>query len=98
MDKRLKIENIRGVLNRLEDTIIFALIERAQFRHNETIYEPGAFGSVIDANESLVGYLLHETEKTHAKMRRYTNFNLIIRIILNRLYRSPIYYINFYML
>jgi len=74
MDERLKIETIRGVLNRLEDTIIFALIERAQFRRNDVIYNPGAFGSVIDPNESLVGYLLHETERTHARMRRYTNF------------------------
>ena len=74
MDERLKIETIRGVLDRLEDTIIFALIERAQFKRNDVIYDPGAFGSVISPNECLVGYLLHETEKIHARMRRYTNF------------------------
>lgn len=74
MDERLRIENIRRALNRLEDTIIFALIERAQFKQNDIIYKPGAFDPVIDPGECLVGYLLHETEKTHARMRRYTNF------------------------
>ena len=68
----LQIDNIRAALNRLEETIIFALIERAQFKLNEIIYKQGAFGADISADESLVGYLLHETERIHARMRRYT--------------------------
>ena len=39
----LSLDRIRGILNRLEDTIIFSLIERAQFAHNPVIYAPGAF-------------------------------------------------------
>ncbi|NOY79379.1 MAG: chorismate mutase [Kiritimatiellaeota bacterium] len=71
MNEQLLLSNIRNVLIRLEETIIFALIERAQFRHNEIIYRKGAFPNV--GSRSLVGYLLHETEAIHAKMRRYTS-------------------------
>jgi hypothetical protein len=39
----LSLDRIRGILNRLEDTIIFALIERAQFAHNPRTYQPRAF-------------------------------------------------------
>ncbi len=71
MNEQLLLSNIRNVLIRLEETIIFALIERAQFRRNEIIYRKGAFPGV--GARSLVGYLLHETEVIHAKMRRYTS-------------------------
>lgn len=37
----LSLSNIREQLIRLEDTIIFALIERAQFAHNSAVYEAG---------------------------------------------------------
>jgi len=56
----------------LEETIIFALIERAQFNLNRIIYTPGAFGDETEG-ESLCGYMLRETEKLHAQMRRYTS-------------------------
>jgi chorismate mutase len=72
MDKQLLLSSTRNVLIRLEETIIFGLIERAQFALNKVIYEKGAFGSEL-SGESLVGYLLHETEKIHARMRRYTS-------------------------
>jgi len=68
----LNIDDIRRVLIRLEETIIFSLIERVQFAFNAEIYRPGRFGDTIGENESLVGYVLHETEKVHATMRRYT--------------------------
>lgn len=72
MNDQLLLGNIRGVLIRLEETIIFALIERAQFSHNPRVYDPA---EVADATggESLVGYLLHETEKIHSRIRRYTS-------------------------
>ena len=38
---RLSLTNIREQLVRLEDTIIFALIERAQYAHNESVYTTG---------------------------------------------------------
>jgi chorismate mutase len=64
------LRQVRSVLCRLEETIIFALIERGQFLVNRVIYEPGAFGPEL-GGESLVDYLLHETEKIHASVRRY---------------------------
>ncbi len=70
-NKLLELSYIRSCLIRMEETIIFALIERAQFKLNDIIYKVGAFGSEINQNESLVGYLLHETEVIHARMRRY---------------------------
>ena len=72
MNEELLLSNIREVLNRLEDTIIFALIERAQFRANPVVYQKDRFAQIPGA-ESLCGYLLRETEKVHATMRRYTS-------------------------
>lgn len=40
---RLTLPDLRERLIRQEETIIFALIERAQFRVNDIIYQPGAF-------------------------------------------------------
>ena len=45
----LSLDHIRSVLTRLEDTIIFALIERAQFAHNPKIYIRGAFPQLTAA-------------------------------------------------
>ncbi len=70
MSKQLQINHVRNILIRLEETIIFALIERAQFRHNPAIYEPGRFGNTLEG-ESLVGFMLQEAERSHAKVRRY---------------------------
>jgi len=72
MSKQLHIDHVRNVLIRLEETIIFALIERAQFMQNTVIYDPGRFGSVLEG-ESLVGFMLLETERSHAKVRRYSS-------------------------
>jgi len=72
MNPQLLLRNIRDVLIRLEETIIFALIERTQFKINARIYKPDAFGNATQG-ESLVGFLLHETECTHALVRRYTS-------------------------
>jgi chorismate mutase len=73
MNEQLLLARLRDVLARLEDTIIFALIERAQFRCNDIVYQPGAILGPDLGGESLVGYLLHETERIHARMRRYTS-------------------------
>ena len=70
MNEQLLLSNIRSVLIRQEETIIFALIERAQFRRNPVAYQAGALREAI-GEESIVGYMLRETEKTHARMRRY---------------------------
>ena len=72
MSEQLQIAHVRNVLVRLEETIIFALIERTQFLHNPAIYEPGRFGNELEG-ESLVGFMLLECERSHAKVRRYTS-------------------------
>lgn len=68
------LDSIRASLIRQEETIIFALIERAQFRQNKVVYEPGASGldSIVNSNdESFLEYMLTETEKLHSGLRRY---------------------------
>ncbi|KAJ3365579.1 chorismate mutase aro7 [Allomyces javanicus] len=74
-DQKLSLDKLRNVLVRLEDTIIFALIERAQFKQNEIIYVQGAFpfDNEPDFNGSFLDYFLLETERIHARVRRYTS-------------------------
>ncbi len=71
MKKELELENIRSNLIRQEETIIFALIERAQFKINEVIYKKGGI-SIPDFNESFLLFLLSQMESVYAKVRRYT--------------------------
>jgi len=72
MNEQLLLANVRSSLIRQEETIIFALIERAQFLTDTVIYEPGHFGDALEG-ESLVGFILRECERSHAKVRRYTS-------------------------
>ena len=60
----LSLDRIRGILTRLEDTIIFALIERAQFAHNPKAYQKGAFPELraIGFEGSWLDWFLKETE------------------------------------
>ena len=67
----LNLSNIRATLIRLEESIIFALIERAQFRLNPPIYSPAAMPQFDGL--SFLSFFLHETERLHAKVRRYTS-------------------------
>ncbi|KAJ7250824.1 chorismate mutase [Mycena haematopus] len=71
----LSLDRIRGVLNRLEDTIIFSLIERAQFAQNPRIYQRGAFAELttLGFQGSWLEWFLKEIETFHAKARRYTS-------------------------
>lgn len=71
MRDELKLENIRSNLIRQEETIIFSLIERAQYSLNEIIYRYNGI-SIPGFNGSFMMYLLSETEKIHARVRRYT--------------------------
>lgn len=71
MDEQLRLDNIREVLIRQEETIIFSLIERALYHQNLKVYQPGA----LDLNGfdgSYCDYFLYETEAHHARFRRYT--------------------------
>ncbi|MGK3757063.1 MAG: chorismate mutase [Bacillariaceae sp.] len=79
----LSLDSIRASLIRQEETIIFALIERAQFRQNKAVYEKGVekegnlFSDSDNGNDndkenvSFLEYMLTETEKLHASVRRY---------------------------
>jgi chorismate mutase len=72
MHAQLDLENIRSVLIRQEETLIFALVERAQFKINTIIYRPGGI-PIPRFDGSFVEYLLHGTEALHATVRRYTS-------------------------
>jgi chorismate mutase len=72
MNPQLLLSRVRAVLIRQEETIVFSLIERAQFLRNERVYLPGVFGPAV-GGDSLSVFLLRETEKIHSKMRRYTS-------------------------
>ncbi|KAI0768987.1 chorismate mutase [Trametes elegans] len=71
----LSLDRIRAILTRLEDTIIFSLIERAQFAHNPRAYRRGEFQELKDTGfeGSWLDWFLKETETFHAKARRYTS-------------------------
>ncbi|CAH1450789.1 unnamed protein product [Lactuca virosa] len=64
------LDGIRSSLIRQEDSIIFSLVERAQFCYNEDTYDPNAF--FMDGFKgSLVEFMVKETEKVHAQVGRY---------------------------
>src|SRR5712691_5345520 len=67
----LSLERIRSILNRLEDTIIFSLIERAQFAHNPKIYERGVFRELeaLQFEGSWLEWFLKETEAFHGALQ-----------------------------
>jgi len=60
----LDLGNIRYTLIRLEDTIIFNLIERAQFPLNRSVYVAGAV-PLPGFDGSFLDWLLTEVERTH---------------------------------
>lgn len=66
----LDLGNIRSALVRMEDTILFDLIERAQFAQSNKVYEKGAFPN-LGHNVSFLEWMLRETECTHSQLRRY---------------------------
>jgi chorismate mutase len=82
----LSLDSIRSTLVRQEETIIFAIIERAQYRRNSIVYENGGFGDLgiplgsnaefFDSRKeplSFLEYMLMGTEVLHCGVRRYTS-------------------------
>lgn len=81
----LSLPSIRSTLIRQEETIIFALIERSQFRQNAEVYQKGTalsadletpVGSTVPSEEeklSFLEYMLVGTEVLHSGVRRYTS-------------------------
>ncbi|XWS44352.1 hypothetical protein CRYUN_Cryun15aG0037800 [Craigia yunnanensis] len=68
--ENLTLEAVRHSLIRQEDSIIFSLLERAQYCYNADTYDPDTF-SMEGFHGSLVEYMLRETEKLHAQVGRY---------------------------
>jgi len=68
----LEITDLRNRLIRQEETIIFALIERAQFELNPAIYESGRI-PMPDFDGCFSDFLLFRTECLHAMVRRYAS-------------------------
>ncbi|KAL7446695.1 hypothetical protein ACHAXM_010497 [Skeletonema potamos] len=66
----LSLDYIRSTLIRQEETIIFALIERAQFRQNRKVYEKGGVPG-LEGGMSFLDFMLSGTEKLHSAVRRY---------------------------
>jgi chorismate mutase len=71
MREELSLQNLRSNLIRQEETIIFSMIERSQFKQNINIYIKG-FIQIPDFPGSFLDYFLAETEKVHSRVRRYT--------------------------
>lgn len=69
MRKELELDSIRSNLIRQEETIIFSIIERAQFAVNSKIY--GNEINIEGYDGSFFNYMLKETEMVHARSRRY---------------------------
>lgn len=72
----LSLDNVRTQLIRQEDSIIFSLIERAQFLRNDAVYTPGAVPVPAYTPDgkcfTFLEYLLMDTEAVHGRIRRYT--------------------------
>ncbi|XVF03258.1 hypothetical protein REPUB_Repub04eG0245700 [Reevesia pubescens] len=66
----LTLNNIRNSLIRQEDSIIFSLLERAQYCFNPDTYSKDAF-SMDGFHGSLVEFMVRETERLHAQVGRY---------------------------
>ena len=65
----LTLDKIRCILVRQEDTIIFSLIERAQFAYNPKLYQKDAFKELkeLGFEGSMLDWFLKETETFHGK-------------------------------
>jgi hypothetical protein len=71
----LSLDYIRSTLIRQEETIIFALIERAQFRQNRKVYEKGGVPG-LEGGMSFLDFMLSGTvswcESFDATLHRYS--------------------------
>jgi len=69
-ERALSLPHIRSQLIRLEDTVLFHLIERAQFALNKTIYTAGAI-AIPGSSLSFTDWVLREQERLQSRIRRY---------------------------
>lgn len=66
----LDLNNIRAALVRMEDTILFEIIERSQFFLLPSVYEVNKY-KIEGFTGSFMEWLLLQTEKIHSQARRY---------------------------
>lgn len=80
VEKALDLANIRSSLIRMEDSIVFSLVERAQYKRNASVYEPdcpqlGQFKlhQLRSAGSSgcLGDWFIYQTECLHSQVHRY---------------------------
>lgn len=72
--KTLSLELVRDTLVRIEDSIVFALIERARFPLNSHAYDASYLGNHRGHGErSIAEVFVRETEVIEAKLGRYQN-------------------------
>jgi len=78
----LDLNNIRRSLQRMEDSIIFSLIERSQYRVNGTVYKPNyekhskfqLHQLKMSGSDGCLGdWFIYQTECLHAQVRRYSH-------------------------
>jgi len=76
----LDLVHIRAALRRMEDSIIFTMIERAQYSTNDAIYKPNNEGLTPFKLHTLTcagsigcysDYFIYQTECAHSEARRY---------------------------
>ncbi|KAK6464557.1 putative chorismate mutase [Scheffersomyces coipomensis] len=67
----LNLDNIRQALIRMEDTIVFDLIERSQFYSSPSVYEINKFNIEGFKGSSFLDWSLIQMEKAHSQIRRY---------------------------
>ena len=78
LSDRLKLDNVRQSLIRQEDSIIFALIERSQYKVNDKIYKTNSvdvpcYDAKTGMRSSMIEFMLREREQMDGKIRRYTS-------------------------
>ena len=67
----LSLEKIRATLQRMEESIVFRLIERAQFAHNQRMYQKGGFPELEEKEKwtgTWLGWNLKEVETSHGTL------------------------------
>jgi chorismate mutase len=70
VQKEVSLEAVRQKLARLEDSIIFSLIGRSEFKTNKIMYLPRGI-EIPDFDGSFFDFMLVGTEKLHGSAGRY---------------------------
>ena len=94
LSDRLKLDNVRQSLIRQEDSIIFALIERSQYKVNDKIYKTNSvdvpcYDAKTGVRSSMIEFMLREREQMMGKSEgtlRRTNTRFTRKVYRRWLY------------